>query len=203
MNELPQIGISYEDTIPKDIVDNITSTISHEKLNLVVESREESGPRASLEWLIPTAIGIFITKSYFSSFLSEMGKDHYLLLKNGLKSVWGKIFSIDREIKIRQIGTEGKISGDFKYSHLFSIWAVIDEKHRFKFLFEDTLTEEEYFQRLELILKFLEDFYGKREELNEYITSMEGTNMWGTILVAFDDDSKKLKIIDPIGDKKT
>lgn len=202
MSDLPQLVISYIKSIPEDIVNDIETILSHDKLNLVFESHPPLGPQASLEWLIPTAIAIYISKSYFTSFLEEMGKDHYFLLKKGLKTLWDRIFSKDRKILVHKISTKGKIDKENKYSFLFSIWAYIDDKHRIKFLFEDILTEEEYDKRIELVLGFLEEFFGQKKNLNKYINSIDSTDLLGTILVAYDENTGKLLIIDPIKNKK-
>ncbi len=56
-------------------------------LDLVVESRPSNGPLAGLEWLIPTGVILFLAQGYFNGFLNEMGKDHYEVLKAGLKAL--------------------------------------------------------------------------------------------------------------------
>ena len=60
-------------------------------MDLRVEQRDEDGPFAAFEWLVPTAVVVFIGQAYFDAFLKEMGKDHYALLKAGMKSLYSKL----------------------------------------------------------------------------------------------------------------
>ena len=89
----PQILISYDENVPDLIVDDIENLIKNDNLTLLVEKSSTLGIQAGVEWLLPTAVAVFITKSYFDAFLKEMGKDHYHLLKKGVNTVWQKLFS--------------------------------------------------------------------------------------------------------------
>jgi hypothetical protein len=60
-------------------------------LSVKVETREPQ-TYASLEWFIPTALVVYIAKSYFDGFLREAGKNNYRSLKNALTSIWGLFF---------------------------------------------------------------------------------------------------------------
>lgn len=75
------IGISSDENISESIFTNFINTISKEELTFKIEPRETGRIYASIEQLIPTAIILYIGKSYFDSFLKEMGKEHYHLLK--------------------------------------------------------------------------------------------------------------------------
>lgn len=116
--------------------------IQAEGLDIRIESRPKMGPQLSFEWFLPTAAFLYVSKSYFDGFLKEMGKDHYLLLKKGLKNAWTKFFSQEKIVNISVIASkEGKIAKSKKYSLAFSILAELDENHKINFLFEDDLTE--------------------------------------------------------------
>lgn len=80
------IAIQYNaEVVPDDLVDEFVAAIATTEFTPDVNRLERSPIYATIEWLVPTALVIFITKSYFQSFLTEMGKDHYTLLKNALK----------------------------------------------------------------------------------------------------------------------
>ena len=84
----PAIGLSYTTRISPDIFTEFECLVAAEGLDLHVEQRDEDGPFAAFEWLVPTAVVVLIGKAYFDGFLKEMGKDHYALLKAGLKSLF-------------------------------------------------------------------------------------------------------------------
>src|SRR4051812_10695315 len=81
---LPHIGVSHTEHLPHESLDEFANAIRHDGLDVKRESRPQDGPDAGLEWLVPTAIVVFITKAYFDAFLKEAGKDPYLLLKKAL-----------------------------------------------------------------------------------------------------------------------
>jgi hypothetical protein len=87
----PTIGLSYTTRISPDIFTEFERLVAAEGLGLHVEQREEDGPFAAFEWLVPTVVVLFIAKAYFDGFLKEMGKDHYALLKAGLKSLYSRL----------------------------------------------------------------------------------------------------------------
>ena len=71
----PQLAIFHTTSIPEDVFAEFLRIVTAETLDLQVQSREEDGPFAALEWLVPTAVIVYIGKSYFDGFLKEMGKD--------------------------------------------------------------------------------------------------------------------------------
>lgn len=199
---ISHILISYEEDIPEEIPKSIIEEVQHQDLNLVAEAREKSGPFAGMEWLLPTAIVIFITRSYFDAFLKEMGKDHYNLLKKGILSVWGKLFSDSREINLVSVGTSGKIKKGNPYSLAFSIWSDFNNEYKVKFLFEDNLERDEFENNITLIMKFLETIHTGEGNVANYIVNENIRHSGRTILVTFDKGSKKLKMISPFPERK-
>ncbi len=148
---LPQIAVSYLNSIPQSVIDEFTAAISHPKLDLRSETREDS-VYAGVEWLLPTALVVYIGKSYFDGFLKEMGKDHYVLLKKGLIKLKSKLrdFSL-----IKLTGSAGKISKESTYTFTFSIYAEADNNQRFKLLIQNNITDIDYEEIIEAFLNFL------------------------------------------------
>ncbi len=131
--DMPHIGISYEKNIPEYIFSEFLDAVSNEKLLIQVKSREQGGSYAGIEWLLPTVVIAYISKSYFDAFLKEMGKDHYLLLKKGLASLRERLVG-EKAPKVTIISTPGKTNKDNKYSFVFSIIAEAEQGQRFKLL---------------------------------------------------------------------
>ena len=90
--EKPDIAVVYVESIESSVFEDVRQMLVADGLRLRVESRPDPGPFAGVEWLIPTVVFAYIGKSYFDSFLKEAGKDHYNLLKRGLKKLAGKFF---------------------------------------------------------------------------------------------------------------
>ena len=200
MDKLPQIGVSYEEghILLRSITDDFTEKIDAPGIEIQCESRPQLGPMMCIEWYIPTALIIFIGKAYFDSFLKEMGKDHYGAFKNGMSLIWERLFSKDKVLEYKLVGTKGKLTENYIYSLEFSLVGEIEQGKSFKFLFESDIGESEFRDRAELILNFLNTYHTNPAEIDRYFSYNENAvSDKTTILVAYDEKSKKLTNLDP------
>ena len=193
----PQLAIFHTTSIPKEVFAEFMQIVAAEKLDLQVESREEDGPFAAIEWLIPTAVIVYISKSYFDGFLKEMGKDHYALLKAGLKTLHGKLVG-PQVPKVTVISTEGKVGGDQIYSLRYSILAEAGEGLRFKLLIQTHVSSDEYDEVLASFLAFLDAYHSGTLDSRSVERVKHARVVGRTMLLAFNSDSKAIEPVDPI-----
>ena len=193
---MPHLGLSFTESISEDTFADFNDTIDQSGLKYRIECREEDGPYAGMEWLLPTAVVLFITRSYFQAFLSEMGKDHYALLKKGLKSLHQRLIGDDAP-DIKLVSTRGKTQTDNPYSFVFSIYAEVDYKRRIKLLIQEDLSQQDYEKIIDAFLEFLEDFHaGTLDEA--VVVKLKGVRpVGGTILIALDLENNELTPVDP------
>lgn len=154
-----QIGLAYVSDLPEEPFEAFATAVRRPGLRLKVEASPPFGPMAGVEWLLPTAVVLFFAKSYFDSFLKEMGKDHYDSLKIGCHSLWQAFVGPEREITVHLVGTRGKINPNSTYSHLFSIYSETPDGRRIKFLFEDNSDRESFMEELGAVITALEEFH--------------------------------------------
>jgi hypothetical protein len=200
---MTQIGLSYfSEIVSNDIVDEFVSTISTSGLSLSVEREEEVPIQAGLEWLAPTALIVFLAKPYFQSFLSEMGKDHYNLLKKALKAIANRLLGRSGP-KIHLIHSRGKAKSSGEYSLAFSIYVEVSEKLNLKLLFPSELQEEGVHEIIEAYSNFIETLYaGQLDET--LIQKLSGGRVIGkTMLIAYNIEAKELSPVDPIPRKRS
>lgn len=195
----PHIGIFHWNSVPKGTFSEFSEIIANPDLTLQFEPREPDGPYACVEWLLPTAVIVFISKGYFDGFLKEMGKDHYVLLKNGIDTLYKRFFSPEGP-KFVTIATNGKGSED-KYSRGFSIYAEGNEGLQFKLLLEEKISETEYKERVDLFLNFLHAYHERTTDGDTAAPSTQAKIGRTTILLAYNCDSNTLEHIDPIARK--
>jgi hypothetical protein len=194
----PHLAVSYIDKFPPERFARFSADVEAPSLGILIESRPEPGPFAALEWLIPTAVIVYIAKSYFESFLKEMGKDHYVLLKRGLKNLGMSLLG-NNAPKIYLIGTLGKVrESNEKYSLIFSIVAEVETRLRVKLLLQPDLSESAYAEALDKFLQFLEHLHDGTISSSEVKGLNEARPVAGTLLVAFNSQKKTLEVIDPI-----
>ncbi len=199
--KLPQVVLSYTHSISEEIFADFLRLVSPAGLDIQVESREADGPYAGLEWLMPTAVIIFIGKSYFDSFFSEMGKDHYSMLKAGLKSLRAKLFG-SKTPKVVKLGTQGKLAVNQSYSFVFSIIAEAEPGLRFKLLLQSEPSEEEYEEIINAFFNFLAEYHSGNLAIATVDMLQKCRVVGGTLLISFNLTSKAIEAIDPVPVKK-
>lgn len=194
---VPHVGISWIEGMPSDAIDAFSDDIQHVLLEIRRESREQESPFAGFEWLIPTAVVVFIGKAYFESFLKEAGKDHYDILKKALAKLTAK-FTGSQAPQARLYFSEGKaISPIPKYSLVYSVLAELGGGYSAKLLIQSDLTPEDCNLAVDRFLEFIESLHAGKVEAH-LVTGLEGARPVGRmLLVAWNRDSKKLEVIDP------
>jgi hypothetical protein len=195
----PDLLVSYQLPIPKDAVQPFIDAIEAPGLLLAVETRPSSGPFAGVQWLLPTAVIIWFGKSYLEAFLKEAGKDHYVLVKRGLSSLWSLFFGESRSVRLTAIGTPGKIPPDgVKYSLAISILAEGHSGLRFKLLFRDDISAEAFNAATANFLHFLEKYYAGELDAATEVRLGTARAVAKTILLEYDPDQGFFTFLDPI-----
>jgi hypothetical protein len=189
-----QIAISYEKNIPNEIISAFVSDISAPGLDIRSEARETE-VHAGVEWYIPTALIIFIGKAYFDSFLKEMGKEHYHLLKKGIISLWKYFFGHERSVKFNRVASNGKISAVPQYSIALSLMTDLSGQYRIKYLFKDNLSEDDFKKAIEHFFDFLEELSAGvlNPEIKQQLQNVRAVGH--TILLTYDGSLKILNAI--------
>lgn len=194
----PHIIISYLDGLPEKYFEDFLSSISSKKLKIHTIQREKFSIQASLEWLAPTAIFVVLTRSYFEAFLSEMGRDHYEILRKQIN----KLINKTREIKITRISSKGKIGTEETYSSACSILAESKAGYQLKLLIKNNISSDECSDAIQLFLKFLFNDYDETQPPNQTALQLEEAPSIGrTVLIAYDATSQTLRFVNPNPDR--
>lgn len=152
---IPSLAFIYPDTFPQDTIDKDLSEIQINGLDIRIVKRE-NGAFAAFEWVVPTAFGVYILKPYFDSFLSEAGKDHYLILKKTLSKLL-KRGKQSKEILVAADQSIDKLSKTYSQSLIVSFeFQTIDSRH-IKLLFDDNLSFEEWQNGIDQMLELLDN----------------------------------------------
>jgi hypothetical protein len=155
--EIPDIVLIYPDDCPDKFIDDEIKGFHTNKLNLKIQKVEKESFMA-FEWVVPTAFGVYILKPYFDSFLKEAGKDHYLLLKSGLK----KIVEKGKLIKARFITAREstkKLSQDYNQSIVVSIELQTKNNRHIKLLFDNELDKSDWEDAIDQLLDLVIENY--------------------------------------------
>jgi hypothetical protein len=189
------LAIVQIDTVPEEFLRDFTTIVRTGGLSLLVQSRP-SLPYAGIEWFMPTALFVYIAKSYFESFLKEMGKDHYEVLKNGLRGLHKRVAGPDA-LEVTFVSSADKVPREQPYSLFFSVVVEGPEGNRFKLLIPRPITEAEFGTAILAFLEFAEQLHSRKLEKGTATAIMDISKIGGTVLMAFDTSEKRLKLIDP------
>lgn len=197
---LPPVALSYTAPFPAATFDEFRNLLASGGTSVEIEERKASGPYAGLEWLIPTAVIVFLGKAYFDGFLKEMGKDHYAVLKQGLKTLYTRLVG-PKAPQVTVVGSAGKVRSPQQYSLVFSLLAEAEDGVRFKLLLQAGLSEAEYEATISAFIAFLDAFH-RRQLTAVVVDELRKTKAVGkTILLTYKAELGRVVPIDPVGNR--
>jgi len=191
-NGVPHIGIMRASALPETLSDEFLADIDAPLLKTASQTHE--GMFAGIELLMPTAVAIYITHQYFGSMISELGKDHYEVLKRAAKSLYKKT----SQIKLSLRGSPGKLPPSQPYSLLFSITASLNSAISIKFLLQRDIPDAQAEQAIEAFFEFI-DSVADGSVSPELVARISSTRIVSrTLLIAYDFEQKTIFGVDPM-----
>lgn len=143
MNRLthPHIIISVPDVYPDQLI--FEDLKSFQDLGVSIETRktESLGLMAGVEWAIGTAFVVYLLKPFFDTFLGEMGKDSYNIVKESLV----EYVKEKRKLKVRMVAATGsskKLSSSYDQSLSVSIKALVVDGFKVTILVNDSIGDD-------------------------------------------------------------
>lgn len=194
--EISHIGIEVPENLPDFASENIITELQTVGLNIKVHKKPNPGPMGAFEWIIPTAIAAYISKSYFDGFLKEAGKDHYIILKSWLK----KFIDNGRLIKVQTIyASQSSIKKPNNNTQSKSVSLFIQTKSgkTIKLLFDNDLTKEDWDNAIDKLLDFVIANYEKypNDNLTKDLERFK-SDKHHIIYAIIDKENKELKLYD-------
>jgi len=194
----PHIGISYPSGFPEYYINDIFESIKSPGLKIDIR-KEEPAIFASVEWMVPTFFAVYLLKPYFESFLAEAGKDHYLLLKKGLKELAKRVKGIGARTIVSSQSPD-KVAKNNDQSKIFSISIQTKSGRIIKLLFDNTLSEEDWDEAIDTLFEYVAENYnnplqGKLVEFTEGFRKEEYVQYY----VIIDKETKRIKFYDDMG----
>ena len=178
------IALFIPESDPEIVAEKILEDLKKEELNILIKDSLLGQPMAALEWFIPTAIGIFVLKPYFESFLKAAGKDHYDILKKWIVDQ----MKIARNVKVTTLSattSPNKLSPKNNQSKSFSLLFELKTGQRLKLLFDETLSNEDWALAIKKMSSRVEGHYENfpKDDLTNsiYHANLQGNTLFGII----------------------
>lgn len=187
--------------IGKDEFDDFKVSLSDLGYDFEISEHSSSGPYASLDWLIPTGIGLFIAKPYFETILKKAAEDHYLLLKEAFKKyLYPK--SIKPEKNEFKLFTSGGVEKETFFTLHFSIYTKISGSNgevTLKLMFPKGCSAEYFNQAIEQYTNLLSAYIsnGSEAELADKLFELDSGRLWAKILW-LNDSSQEIELVDVV-----
>src|SRR5690349_19725871 len=109
MASKPHLKLSFASRFDEHTFKEIAEDFEVGGAQVLFRRRSPGGPYAFLEWLIPTAVVLWMMKPYVEEFSKETGKLHASGLHHGLQKLWTKVFGPKPEVTSNIVGTKGKV----------------------------------------------------------------------------------------------
>jgi hypothetical protein len=188
----PDIVLSYPSYFPEELIEKEMSEIVDERLNLKIYL-EEPNTFMALEWVVPTIFGVYILKPYFNAFLSEAGKDHYQILKKGLKKIVEKGKLINAKMVASQ-QSPNKLSDNYNQSVVISITIQSNNNRQLKLLFDNDLKQTDWGNAIDALLDFVIESYNlyPNDRLSDIINE-KSTKESDVIYVTINPKTKRIE----------
>ncbi|GHF24223.1 hypothetical protein GCM10017044_18550 [Kordiimonas sediminis] len=190
---------SVLDTFPDEFIDEFREGIWGQDVKLYVEKRPEAMMFAAIDWFIPTAVFLFIAKSYFDGFLSQMGQDHYLLLK----TAFSKLIPNGSVKTVKHVSSPNKSTSDVQCSSAFSCFIEVEGIGTVKFSFiEENLNLEEVEQVSDQLVKFLQCLQKNRLSAAFKKKMLAKRQFSKLVIISYDVKANKFVLVEPKPDFK-
>ncbi|TDK31011.1 hypothetical protein [Luteimonas terrae] len=199
---VPDVGLMYIESYEDPSFADFGRELAALGLDIRVESRPDPGAYAGVEWLIPTAVVVFLGRSYFDAFLKEAGKDHYQVLKSALLKVSARFFGKDAP-QGRVVFTKGKVESEIpRYSIFYSIVAQVGDGLRVKLLLQSDFDATLCNEAQTAFLGFLSSLYDGTLDVESIKGLAHAVPVSSTLLLAYNSTEKSLEVIDPLAGRR-
>jgi hypothetical protein len=194
----PHIGLSYAEDLQSSALDDFCQEIAASGLDFRSETRPSPGPFMGVEWLMPTAIIVYLSKSYFDAFLKEAGKEHYQALKKGLAKLAAR-FTGPKAPTTRLYFSDGKVKSPMpEYSLVFSVLADLGDGITVKLLLQPSFSADQSNSAVTAFLHFLDSVHNGTFDPNSIKGLVNARPVGRTLLLAFNPETSALEVIDPL-----
>ena len=195
LTEDSHLALVYDEQVPPHLLDEFYHDLEAESL-VVQRQTYTGGVRASLDEWLPTAVCLYLAKSYFDPFLKQAGSDHYVSLKKSLKKLWKKLFGKDSTHRLMVVSASGEIK--LEHSLFFSIYAPLNNERMVKFLIRDGCSEDEFAEGSEAFLKLLVSYHSDTPCTDTEIDLDGEAGNFRQVFIEFEMKTGSLRVVDPI-----
>jgi len=201
---MPDLELNFVSNFDAHIFESIAEDMGAGGAQVELTPRPPDGPYAFLEWLIPTAVILWMVKPYLQTFSKETGKLHAEGLHSGLSKLWDKVFGPKPEVTYHIVGSRGKVKPEV-FSAALSVRAKRNDGGDAILLFPSKTSDEEFFLAVDRFMELMKQHYALNgaDALTKamlLVPYLDHPNF--QVLIYMNPETKKLELIDYVGSSK-
>jgi hypothetical protein len=155
-----QLIIYHNEEIPVDFFDEFLAKAKESQIPVALRSQKNE-PMMVIDWLLPTAVIVYLTKPFIDDILRRASKDFgdyvYPKIKNVINTLAAKVL-IGTRNRLKLVTPSGPEPREGK-SAFFSLTSETVQQMQVKFVFEEGRSERDYEIQVEQALKLLSGHY--------------------------------------------
>jgi hypothetical protein len=194
------IGLRYFSGLPDGYLDDFRESLPTEDFD-VSEQEVPPRPAMAMEWVVPTAVAIYIAKPFIDVVLKRAADDFadavYPRFKNGIATLAKKLFLRER-VQLTRVTSQGVT--DAPHALYFSIESVTTTTKLVKFVFANVLTDEEYDACVAQAFDILEQHHASADgtdSLSSQIASLPDSRQT-VIFLVYNSELDEWEVRDPM-----
>lgn len=184
--------------LPSSFFDHFEADLEKAGVGYEAETRPNEA-YAGLEGYLPAAIAIYFARPFVDDFLKRAAKDVndvlYPRTKEALANLLKRVFVSHRPFKI--VATPGKAMNP--EMSILAFHTRTNAGREVKFVFLQTLNEEDYSEAVEQFLDVLGKHFGASEP-NDPLLMTPPVESWKPILMSYDPAARAWRQYDPMSD---
>lgn len=200
---MADLSITIQEGLGNEELNDIKRSLEETGLNVEIHKRDQSGPFASLDWIIPTGFALVLLKPYYETLLKKAAEDHYEILKGITKRLYKKAIHPENEYKIVSMnGTEKETIFTMHFSVLHEM-SKDNRKIHLKLMFPKNCSSE-YFERSISEFSKLQSELMEKEQADRLFDKLVDADKgrYGAKIFWYNDAKEKLEFLDLIESSK-
>lgn len=195
------IALLYLDTIPAEFFDGFRKLADEKKLDLLEEPRENV-PYAALEWVIPTAVAVYVGMKFIDAFFKRAADDVadsvYPRFKSALHKIAKRVL-IDERSRFNLFSSSPKKVVN-PHSLLFSVLSETRCNRGLKFIFDRVLSDAECEECINQVFVLLQQHYENEDNTDALSVGIDATvdARSRVVYVLFNSSTDCWEVIDPM-----
>ncbi len=202
---MPDFELSFASDFEARTFEDIAEGFGAGGAQVELKKRPPEGPYAFLEWLIPTAIILWVAKPYLTEFSKTLGKKHAEAVDAGIRRLWNKVFGPKPEVTYNIVSSSGKVKQSI-VSAVVSLRALRNDEGEVILLFPKAITSEDFSLATDRFMQLMHKHYtlNGADSLTKTMTLIEYLDRpYYQAVICINLETKRLELIDYVESSKS